>query len=261
MLTLAFVLGSGMGVTLGLLGAGGSILAVPIFVYVLGVEPKSAIAMSLAVVGATALVGAGIYGRAGNVRLGTALVFAPVAMTGTYLGTRLARFFTGEAQLLLFAAVMLLAAYFMFRRSTASSTPLNIQQEVELSSRAGFVSPATLLLGFEGLGVGIMTGLVGVGGGFLIVPALVLLANLEMREAAGTSLLVIALKSGAGFLGYLDQVSVAWATMGLFTAASVAGILLGARLSRWLSGHALQRGFAGFLVIMAFFILYMEGLR
>ncbi len=261
MLLLAFLLGAGMGVTLGLLGAGGSILAVPIFVYVLGVEAKSAIAMSLAVVGATALVGSAIHWRAGNVRFTAALIFAPVAMVGTYLGARLARFTSGETQLILFAVVMLLAAYFMLRGSRHPQLPAESEAPVEAGPLAGFATGLILLLGLEGLAVGALTGLVGVGGGFLIVPALLLLGDIEVREAIGTSLLVIALKSAAGFWGYLDQVSIAWTVMGLFTIASVGGILLGARLSCWLPASTLRRSFAGFLVVMSFFIVYMEGFR
>lgn len=261
MIVLAAVLGTLMGITLGVLGAGGSILAVPIFVYVLGVEAKAAIAMSLAVVGATALVGGWSHGRAGNVRVGVVLIFAPVSMVGTYLGARLAQFISGQTQLLLFAGVLLFAAYFMERGGLRAQPLAAAYPRPEASSQAGFASAALLLLGLQGLVVGVVTGLVGVGGGFLIVPALVLLAGLEMREAVGTSLLVIALNSATGVLGYMDQVSIAWVVMGLFTVASIGGILIGARISRWLPGAVLRRGFSGFLVIMAFFILYMEGLR
>lgn len=245
MTVLAIVLGATVGLALGLLGGGGSILTVPIFVYVMGFEPKEAIAMSLAVVGAVSLVGGVGHWRAGNVNLRVALVFGAVAMAGTYLGARLAVFFSGAAQLMLFAVVMLLAAFFMFRPAKVAAP----------------VKPAPMplaLIVVEGLAVGVLTGLVGVGGGFLIVPALVLLGRVPMKEAVGTSLLVIALKSAAGFAGYLGQVQVEWAFMALFTAVAAAGILLGTHLVKYVPQAALQRAFAVFLVLMGGLILYQN---
>lgn len=236
-----------IGLSLGLLGGGGSILTVPIFVYVLGFGAKEAIAMSLAVVGATSLFGAAGHWRAGNVNLRVAGLFGVVAMGGTYLGARLAVFFSGAAQLALFAAVMLVAAYFMFR-----------PKRVETSAPDETASMPLGLIVIEGIAVGILTGLVGVGGGFLIVPALVLLGKIPMKQAVGTSLLVIAMKSAAGFAGYLGQVQVDWAFMGLFTAVAISGILLGTYLVRFVPQNALQRAFAVFLVVMGTFILYQN---
>jgi uncharacterized protein len=250
------ILGLGLaalvGLSLGLLGGGGSILTVPIFVYVLGYGAKEAIAVSLAVVGATSLFGAAGHWRAGNVNLRLASIFGAVAMVGTYLGARLAVYFSGAAQLALFAVVMLLAAYFMFRDRMPGVT----------RGSAGDAEPAKEmplgLIVVEGIGVGILTGLVGVGGGFLIVPALVLLGKVPMKQAVGTSLLVIAMKSAAGFVGYLGQVEVDWAFMAGFTAVAVAGILLGTWLVRFVPQHALQRTFAIFLVVMGGYILYQN---
>lgn len=262
--SVAILLGVLMGSLLGLLGGGGSILTVPIFVYVLGIEAKPAIAMSLAVVGATAFLGVWSHGRAGHVNLRVAAVFAPVAMAGTYLGARLAIFFSGQAQLLLFAGVMLLASYFMARRPAYAKAvgPLPTEPPPPIDrTRGGTAIAALPLLIAEGLGVGVLTGLVGAGGGFLIVPALVLMSGLDMKEAIGTSLLVIALKSAAGFWGYLDQVSIDWTLTVSFTAASAAGILLGARIARWIPAHTLRRGFAVFLMVMAVGMLFVEGIR
>jgi len=239
-----------IGLTLGLLGGGGSILTVPVFVYVLGFGAKEAIAMSLAVVGATSLFGAIGHWRAGNVNLRVALVFGVVAMVGTYLGARLAVFFSGAAQLVLFAVVMLLAAYFMFRGRGGSS------EAVERRGVGGGMSLGLIVV--EGLAVGVLTGLVGVGGGFLIVPALVLLGKVPMKEAVGTSLLVIGLKSFAGFYGYLGQVEVAWGFMGLFTAVAVIGIVVGTSLVRHIPQASLQRAFAIFLMVMGIAILYQN---
>ncbi len=158
-------------------------------------------------------------------------------------------FFSGAAQLALFAGVMLLAAIFMLRERTAGepAAPPRPQQ------------PAVLLafIVVEGLAVGVLTGLVGVGGGFLIVPALVLL-GLPMKQAVGTSLLVISLKSFAGFAGYLSQVDVYWGFMAGFTAVAVAGIWIGAHLVQFVSQRALKRAFAVLLIVMGVWILYQN---
>jgi len=215
---LGFLLAVLIGLSLGLIGGGGSILAVPIFVYVFGFAPKEAIAMSLAVVGVASLVGAFRHGRAGNVNLRIALIFGGIAMAGTYLGARLAVFISGTAQLTLFALVMIASAASMFRAAASA----------ERTGEPGERPPLYLpIVALAGIAVGMLTGLVGVGGGFLIVPALVLLAGIPMKEAIGTSLLVISLNSAAGFLGYLGQVPIAWGFMLTFTVVAVAGIFLG----------------------------------
>jgi hypothetical protein len=242
-------LGVVIGVSLGLLGGGGSILTVPIFVYLLGFGAKEAIAMSLAVVGATSLLGAVGHWRAGNVNVRVAAIFGAVAMAGTYLGARLAVFFSGAAQLGLFAVVMLAAAYFMFRPTAVASGVTAAE-----SARRMPVG----LIAAEGLAVGVLTGLVGVGGGFLIVPALVLLGKVPMKQAVGTSLLVIAMKSAAGFVGYLGQVAVDWTFIAAFTAVASVGIVFGTYMVRFVPQHALKRAFAVFLVIMGGFILYQN---
>lgn len=252
MLLLGYSLAALIGLSLGLLGGGGSILTVPIFVYVLGFEAKQAIAMSLAVVGAVSLFGAAGHWRAGNVNLRVALIFGGVAMAATYLGARLAIFFSGAAQLALFAVVMLLAAYFMFRDTHRS-------EAVESGTAAEKVArmPVGLIV-VTGVAVGVLTGLVGVGGGFMIVPTLVILGRVPMKEAVGTSLLVIALKSGAGFYGYLGQVEVPWGFMTLFSLIAIVGILAGSYLVRFIPQSALRRAFAVFLIIMGMMILYQN---
>lgn len=253
MTPLGIALGIVIGLALGLLGGGGSILTVPVFVYVLGFGAKEAIAMSLGVVGAVALVGALTHGREGNVNVRVALLFGSVAMAGTYAGARLAVLVSGELQLALFAGVMLVAAVFMFRAPGPVTAPPRHRRGSRLA-RAG----AYGLLALEALAVGVLTGLVGVGGGFLIVPVLVLLGGVGMKEAIGTSLLVIAMKSASGFYGYLGQVEVAWVVMTAFTAAAVVGIFAGTRLTRHLPARALRRGFALFLVAMGSIILYQN---
>lgn len=252
MAILGFALAALIGLSLGLLGGGGSILTVPIFVYLLGFEAKEAIAMSLAVVGVTSLFGVMGHWKSGNVNLRIALIFGSVAMMGTYLGARLAVFFSGAAQLTLFAVVMLMAAYFMFRGRSSEVA------KAELAPSATLSSMPLLLIVVEGIAVGILTGLVGVGGGFLVVPALVLLGKVPMKQAVGTSLLVIALKSAAGFYGYLGQVQLDWGFVGIFTLISVGGILVGSHLVRFVSQSQLQRVFAGFLLVMGSYILYQN---
>lgn len=238
-----------MGLALGLLGGGGSVLAVPILVYVLGFGAKEAVAASLAVVGLTSLFGAAEHWREGRVRLRVALVFGPIAAAGAYLGAHLAGFLSGAAQLSLFAGVMLVAALFMF----GNGGPGEDGKE-EFSD--GSVVRLLLRFAVPGTGVGVLTGLVGVGGGFLVVPALVLLGGIPMQAVVGTSLLVIAMNSFAGFAGYLGKAEIPWGLMSLFTTLAVAGSFSGAYLVRFVPQHALKRGFAVFLIAMALFILY-----
>jgi uncharacterized membrane protein YfcA len=244
---MAIALGGLIGVCLGLLGGGGSILTVPIFVFVLGFSPKDAIAMSLAVVGATSLVGTVGHWRAGNVNVRVAAVFGSVAMAGTYAGARLAVRLSGPTQLAIFALVMATAAAVMFWQRG----PTAVAEPSATSPRRGAVA----LLVAEGLAVGLLTGVVGVGGGFLIVPALVLLA-LPMREAVGTSLAIIAANCAVGLYGYFGHVSLDWRAVALVTAGTIPGTFLGVHLHGLIPQQALRRGFAVFLLLVAAFILY-----
>jgi hypothetical protein len=242
-----------IGLSLGLLGGGGSILTVPIFVYVLGFGAKESIAMSLAVVGSTSLVGAVGHWRHGHVRIRVAVVFGAVAMAGTYIGTRLAARLSGGEQLAIFAAVMMLAAGFMLR-----GRRIEVDASTADGSPAATASPPVAITAAEGLAVGSLTGLVGVGGGFLIVPALVL-AGLSMRDAVGTSLLAIAMNCAVGFYGYVGHVEVAWIPMLLVTGGTIPGIATGTYASQYVSQHALRRGFAVLLFGIAAYILYRNG--
>ncbi len=241
-----------IGLSLGLLGGGGSILAVPVFVYVLGFGAKQAIAMSLPVVGATSLVGSISHWRAGRVNLRATGLFTLTTMAGAFAGARLAALVSGEVQLSLFAATMLVAAGFMFRSRRPND---GAESGPDRLNTAGQARPSPLTILLSGAGVGLLAGLVGVGGGFLIVPALVLLANLPMKTAVGTSLLVIAANAFAGFAGYLGYVAFDWEVLLRFTVVAMLGALAGARLVRFVSSAMLRRAFAVFLVVMAGLIL------
>jgi uncharacterized membrane protein YfcA len=244
-LAAAIVPGVLIGLALGLLGGGGSVLTVPIFVYVLGFSPKEAIAMSLAVVAATSAFGASSHWRAGHVNVRIATVFGGVAMLGTLFGVRLARFIPGTTQMLIFGAVMLAAAVFMLRGRPRCDEKRGEDMGSPVMSAVKVV-PAGLL-------VGSLTGIVGVGGGFLIVPALVLL-QMPLREAVGTSLLVITGTCIVGFLGYLGHVRLDWVAVALVAAGTLPGIAIGSYLHEFVPQSVLRRGFAVFLVVMAAFI-------
>ncbi len=253
MMILGLVLALVVGLSMGLLGAGGSILAVPIFVYIIGFEVKSSIAMSLAVVGATSLVGAIQHWRIRNVNLRIAVMFAPAAMAGTYLGARLAVVFSGGAQMVLFGTVLMAAGLSMLRETgrTGDVGGWHVRRSVGTMA----------LIILEALAVGVLTGLVGVGGGVLIVPVLDLLGGVPMKQAVGTSLLIITLKSFAGFVGYLGQVDVAWGFTAGFTGIAVLGILVGGRLAQFVSARSLKRGFAVLILVMGVVILYQNLFR
>ncbi len=232
-----------IGLSLGLLGSGGSILTVPVLVYLVGEEPKLAITESLAVVGIIALFGAlpCAWRRCTDWR--AVLLFGLPGLAGTFLGTLLSHALPAAAQLLIFAVVMLIAASRMFKPAADASGP---------TSR-----PWWQVLG-AGLGVGVLTGVVGVGGGFLILPALVLLLGLPMTAAVGTSLVIIALNSAMGFAMHAlggHQV-LHWNLIALLGGIGVLGSLAGNYLSRFLSQQALRRSFAAFLVVLGAYILY-----
>jgi uncharacterized membrane protein YfcA len=239
---LGAALALGAGVVLGLLGGGGSVLTVPILVYVVGLEPRAAMATSLVVVGVTAAVALVPHARAGRVRFGAGLLFGGAGLLGALAGGQLARFIPGSALMTLLAGVMLAMAAAMLRPRTAG----------EASGPQGSGRRRTVLALASGFGVGVLTGLLGTGGGFMVVPALSLLGGFSMGEAVGTFLLVIALNSASGFVGALSagaQVQPALAA-GMAAAAS-AGSLLGARLGRGLSATALKQAFAGLLGVLA----------
>lgn len=261
------LLAGGIGLSLGLIGGGGSVLAVPILVYVMGIAPRPAIAMTLVIVGAVSLIGAIPHGVQGNVNLKKAFMFGGATMLGAFLGAQLTRlpFITDTVQMVLFATMMVLAAGFMIRKGDRQK-PQPIVPHRPLTTGEADLSlyPPPLCrycwLWFvsEGIGIGILTGLVGVGGGFAIVPALVLLGNTPIKEAIGTSLVIIAMNSVTGFLGYLGHVDLQWSLMGSFTLVASVGTLSGAYLSRFVQAQQLQKSFGYFLLAVAAFVLFQQ---
>lgn len=242
-----------VGLSLGLLGSGGSILTVPVLIYLAGEQEKVAIAESLGIVGSISLVGFIPYGLSKQVHWRSVILFGLPAMAGTYGGAIIAGYVSGTFQLILFAAVMVLAAVMMFRD----------KQKRPAAGDAVSISHAWWKMVLEGLAVGILTGLVGVGGGFLIVPALVLLGGLPMSLAVGTSLLIIALKSFSGFYKYMDvldslELSMNWELILVFSLIGAVGSLVGKTIGAKISNAGLKKGFALFLILMGGYILFMN---
>lgn len=242
LLALPFALA--IGLALGLVGGGGSILAVPVLVYVLGEPVKQATTASLAIVGTTALVGAADHVRAGGVRFRVAIAFGAAGAVGAFAGTALNRLVSGHAILIAFGLVMLAAAYALLRRRGRGSD----RDELSGSALAYRVVPA-------GLATGVLTGFFGVGGGFIVVPVLVLLLGLPMVVAVGTSLLVIAITSASALVAHLVSGSVNWTVVAVFTAGAIGGELAGSRLGNRLSSARLTQMFAVVIVGVAVFLI------
>lgn len=245
MIVLSVVLAVLVGVCLGLLGGGGSILMVPLLTAVAGMDAKQAIATSLLVVGVTSAIAAITHAMAGRVRWKVAAVFGGAAMAGAFGGGLLARFIPGTVLLIAFALVMLAAGVAMLRGRPGAGSP----------GRQRISWPTIVVIG---LSVGVVSGLVGAGGGFLLVPALTLLADLPMPAAVGTSLVVIAMQSTAGFLGHVASDHVDWAVAGAITGAAVIGSLIGGRLSARIDAAVLRTIFGWFVLAMAAVVLAQE---
>lgn len=227
-------LGFVIGLTLGLLGGGGSILTVPALVYIVGLSPQAAVTASLVIVGANSLAGAATHRAQGTLNWTVALVFGGSGMVVSFLSAGLSRLVSSHVLLVLFALLMLAVGALMILRKTGG--------DEARPSRGWPVIVAS------GAGVGLMTGFLGVGGGFLIVPALVMLVGLPMRQAVGTSLIVIAMNSLAGFLGHLGGPPIDFGVVALFVVAGVAGALTGAQLARRANAATLRTAFAVFVV-------------
>lgn len=245
-LVLVLALSVLIGLSLGILGGGGSILTVPILVYVAGFEAKEAIAASLFVVGVTSVVSVVSHARAGRVMWRTGLIFGAAGMAGAFVGGLLGGHIPGTILLVAFALMMVATSVAMIRgRKKAQGEPE--RRELPLGR---------VLL--DGAVVGLATGLVGAGGGFLVVPALVLLGGLPMAIAVGTSLVVIAMKSFAGLAGYLTTVQLDWGVTLAVTGAAIAGTLIGSKLAGRIPEAALRKGFGWFVLAMGAFVLLQQ---
>lgn len=249
MFWIAIVLALVVGVSLGLLGGGGSILTLPILRYVLGMPAHEAIAVSLFVVGATSIAALIPHARRNHVEWTTGAAFGLAGMTGAYFAGSFSKYLPPAALLLGFGLMMLATGFAMLRRRSS----------VKSKPRAAEGRPLWLakIVG-EGLVVGAVTGMVGAGGGFLVVPALVLLGKLPMQTAVGTSLLVIAMKSFAGFAGFWGHTSITWTIALPLAAVAVVGSVLGGAFAARVSARALQASFGWFVIAMAFFMLAKE---
>lgn len=247
-LGIALVLAVLVGVSLGLLGGGGSILTVPILTYVVGMDPQSAIAASLFIVGVTSIVGMLSHAKAGRVRWKTGVIFGLAGMVGAFAGGLAGGYIPGVVLMVLFALMMVITAGAMIR-GRKKGRAANPDQEHQL--------PLFRIL-LDGFLVGLATGLVGAGGGFLIVPALNLLGGLPMAVAVGTSLLVIVMKSFAGLAGYLLSVEMNWPIVLAFTGAAILGSFVGARLAGVVPEQKLRKGFGYFVLVMGVFVLVQE---
>jgi uncharacterized membrane protein YfcA len=249
-----------IGLTLGLLGGGGSILTVPVFVYLLGIDPVQATGYSLFVVGLSSFVGSYTYFKKDLIDLKTATIFGAPAIVSVYFTRKVLvpiipveLFQMGDfmltkniAIMVLFALLMIAASYSMIKGSSSKG------------SENDAIRYSYLLILIEGLVVGLLTGLVGAGGGFLIIPALVILSGLSMKMAVGTSLLIIAVKSLIGFVGDVQNQVIDWQFLLWFTALAIVGIFIGSKLSNVVSGQKLKPAFGWFVLVMGLYILGKE---
>lgn len=241
LLGLEILLGFAIGLSLGLLGGGGSILTVPALVYLLGQSPQTAVTTSLAIVGANSLMGATFHRLQGTLNWRIALVFGWVGMLTAFLASGFSKLISPTALLIAFATLMLFIGSFLLVRK---DTQENAQSE----------KPLWVTL-FSGAVIGTLTGILGVGGGFLIVPALVVLVGLPMQTAVGTSLVIITMNSIAGLIGHIHDNSIQPLLILIFIVSGLGGTFAGSRLARFLPAKKLQTVFAWFVILLAIFLL------
>jgi uncharacterized membrane protein YfcA len=238
---LAIAIALVVGITLGLLGAGGSILTVPALMFALGVDPKVAIVMAFPIVGGAAFVGAVRQWFLKNIDLRVALAFGAANMVGAFAGAALARNLSGTFQLALLVVVMTAASITML-----TSRPRREAVDGAVAQPHRVTAPLLLL----GAAAGVLTGMVGIGGGFILVPVLVFFGKLSMREATGTSLTVIAMNTGAAYAGYSGVVDVPWMLVFAFGGVTAIGVLIGGSFSSRIPDQVLRRGFGGMLLVV-----------
>ncbi|MBS1795396.1 MAG: sulfite exporter TauE/SafE family protein [Acidobacteria bacterium] len=241
MYVIGLILSAAIGLSLGLIGGGGSILTVPILVYFLGVDAHEAVGMSLAVVGATSVFGSYLHFKRGNLNFPAGLLFGIAGIVGAFLGSPLTTRVAPNILLLIFGALMFVVAVSMLWRKNYSETDAPRQQVLWKALAAGF-------------GVGVLTGFLGVGGGFLIVPALVMFGGLAMKEAIGTSLFVIFLNCVAGLIGHASQNHFDWSLTGQVMLLAVGGAVVGTILSHRIAAHRLQTLFAVLVLAVSVFL-------
>jgi uncharacterized membrane protein YfcA len=264
-LLLTLLFGALVGFSLGLTGGGGAIFAVPLLVYGLGVPAREAVGVSLLTVGSTSLIGFVQRARQGMVEFPTGLLFAGAGMIGAPAGTVLAERIPEAVLLGLFAVLMLVIAARMWRKAGDSAARLPIIGDDDRGptcrrdpeGKLRLTSRCAMLLGLVGLGAGVLAGLFGVGGGFIIVPALVVFSGMGIQRAIGTSLLVITLVSASGTASHLlAGKDLNLVTAGLFTVGSVTGLFAGSGLAQRLAGPTLQRVFAAAIVVVALYVIF-----
>ena len=263
---LASPLGFLIGISLGALGGGGSILAVPALVYAAGQTPKHATTTSLVLVAITAVIGILPHWHAGRVRFVPGVIFGLAGIGGSLLGSHWNKAVNANVLLLAFAALMLIAAAAMWRRLQATSTA-PVARSVGAAANPVVPHPTVRLdpstvvkVSVAGTVVGLLTGFFGVGGGFVIVPALVLALGFTMPEAVGTSLLVITINSVVALTTRLQPGAIEWGTVIPFTVASLIGVVVGSRLASTRDSKSLQRWFVGLLVVVAGYTAVRSGL-
>ena len=251
-----------IGMSLGLIGGGGSILTVPVLVYLMGIPPVLATAYSLCIVGMSSAVGSIQFYRKGEIDIKTGIIFglpsiiavfitrswlvpalpAEIVQVGSFILTK------GIMMMMLFSILMILASLSMiFKVSLGTAKD---------STKTQHHTYIWIIL--EGMVVGVLTGLVGAGGGFLIIPALVLLTGMDMKRAVGTSLMIIAVKSLIGFSGDLMHTEMDWSLLGLFTILAIAGIFPGSALASKIAADQLKKGFGIFVLLMGIYILWLQ---
>lgn len=242
MLTLALILALAIGVSLGLLGSGGSIITLPVLVYAAKVPPAQAVGMSLAIVGGTTLVGSILGARSGLVHTKAAILFSLTGIIGALAGSQLTHLVSPPVLLLIFAGLMIVVALRMFR-------PRPDESAREPAECHWLACTAT------GLAVGALTGFLGVGGGFLVVPALIFLARVPLKRAIATSLVVITMTSAGGLLGHLRREHFDWGIAGMFLALAIVGLLAGRKFGHRIEAERLRSWFGWFVLGVAAFVI------
>jgi hypothetical protein len=244
-LALALLLAVLIGLSLGTLGSGGSIITMPVLVYVAGIPAHTAVGMSLLIVGTTAAIGSALQARRAGFEVRAAAVFATTGAVGAYVGAKLTHLVPGGALMAIFAVLMLIAGW----RMLAPGAPPTGPRTCSIPRCAGI-----------GLPLGVLTGFLGIGGGFLIVPALVLAAGLDMKRAVPTSLAIIACNAAGGLAGQLRYAAFDWALTAAFLGFALVGMVGGSIVTRRVSGDSLRRGFAWAVIVLGAAILGFQAL-